>query len=213
MSRNPESPPHASGADADAEAPSAEPESDIRRPAASISILGVFILASFAVVLLSWPGLQTARHTRAAEAALERHDWEEAAPHLAAITERYPAAWLRQRQLGDCLLELGRPREALVAYQASLESEPNQELRARAGYALFQMEPDNAEAPRLLEEARLAAPADPRTNFYVAILRKEQERYREAAICFLGATADPYWFERSRPHIEAIRNRLFAEGG
>lgn len=207
MTPDPETPPRSSS---DGEA---APEKSGRRPAVYFSILGLFILASLAVLLLSWPGLQIARHTRAAEDALEGRDWKAARPHLEAITARFPDAWLRQRQLGDCLLELERPEDALAAYQASLEHHPDQELRARIGRALYLMNPEDPEARRLLEEARSADPADPRTNFYVANLREEQERYREAAYYYLGATADPYWFKRSRPHIEGIRKRLLGNRG
>lgn len=213
MIRNPETSSRSSDNEAARNRAPGQSEGEAPRPGVYASILGVFVLASVIVVLLSWPGLQVARHTRAAEEALARKAWEEAAPHLISITQRFPGAWLRQRQLGDCLLEMGRPREALAAYKTSLEHEPEQDLRARVGFALYRMDPENPEASRLMEQARLRAPADPRTNFYVAIVRKEQERYREAAYFFLGATADPHWFERSRPHIEDLRERLLGGRG
>jgi cytochrome c-type biogenesis protein CcmH/NrfG len=180
-------------------------------PKVSLAILGLFGLASIGVLLVSWPGLKIARHTRRAEAALEAHAWAEAVPHLESITARFPGAWLRQRQLGDCYLQLEEPEKALDAYQHSLDREPGQALRSRIGRALYLLDPDNPEAARFIEEAQQDDPADARANFYVAMLRLEQGRYREAAYFFLGASSEPLWFERSRPYIEQIREQLLGD--
>jgi cytochrome c-type biogenesis protein CcmH/NrfG len=173
-----------------------------------LAIFGLFVLLSAAVVLASWPGYRIARHTRMAESAMAAEDWEAAIPHLTAITTRFPDAWRRQRQLGDCLLALDRAPEALDAYDASLKFNPDQDLRARVGRAIYLINPADERGPRFLKAALADSPADPEANFYVALYYKDLGRYREAATHLLGATAESGWFRIARPHIEDIRGRL-----
>lgn len=172
------------------------------------AIVGLFALVSLAVLLVSWPGYRTARHTQAAERAIEEQRWADAVPHLRAITERFPGAWLRQRQLGDALLAQGRGAEALAAYELALRSRPDLPLTSAMGRALYLADPADPRGPRLMQEGLAANPTDPEAHFYVAMYQKDQGRYREAALHFLGATADPQWHERSEPHIREIRERL-----
>lgn len=178
------------------------------RPAVYFSILGVFAIISASVILIAWPGYAIARQTRRAERAIESGHADEAIPHLEAIVARYPGAWLRQVQLGDCLLDLDKGEEALAAFEASLRANPEQDLRSRMGRALYLLDPADPRGPALLEEALAADPGDPRAHFYVALSCEDQGRYRDAATHLLGATADPRWLERARPHIERNRIRL-----
>lgn len=178
------------------------------RPAVYVSILGVFAIISATVILIAWPGYAIARQTRRAERAMEAGHPDEAIPYLEAIVARYPGAWLRQVQLGDCLLDLDNGEGALAAFEASLRANPEQDLRARMGRALYLVDPGNPRGPALLQESLAADPSDPRAHFYVALYCEDQGRYRDAATHLLGATADPRWFERARPHIERNRIRL-----
>jgi hypothetical protein len=49
---------------------------------------------------------------------------------------------------------------------------------------------------------------DPETNYYIGLFLMEQKRYDEAAQAFQIATGDPKYFDRSKPYIDVIRQRL-----
>lgn len=172
------------------------------------SILGIFLLLGAAVVLFSWKGYRIAAQTREAERAMTEHRWDDAIAPLEAITDTYPDAWVRQRQLGDCLLALKEPMQALKAYETSIRVNPEQDLRAKVGRALYLMDPSDKRAASFLQEGLAARPTDPEANFYVALLEEDREEYKNAARHFLAATEEPEWFEQSKPHIEFIRKQI-----
>jgi cytochrome c-type biogenesis protein CcmH/NrfG len=176
-----------------------------------LAIVGLFILISAAVLLVSWPGYRLAHHTRGAVSALADERWDDAIPHLEAITAGNPNAWFRRRQLGACFLALGQPREALDAYEASLQVNPEQDLRASIGRAIYMLDPLDPRGPRFLAAALADQPSDAETNFYIALYYKDLGRYREAATHLLGASAEPKWLRLARPHVDEIRARVIEE--
>ncbi len=171
------------------------------------AILGGFAVLSLLVILVLWPGYQINRHTASAEADLSVGHYESAMGHLLYITHRYPGAWLRMAQLGDCYLELNRPQEALDAYQRSLKIESKQNLKAKLGRAYFLLGNDQ-ESVRLLKEALSTNPNDPYAQFYIALFYLKQNNYAKASFFFEGASSDPALFKKSRPYLDEIRSKL-----
>lgn len=173
-------------------------------------ILGGFAALSLLTLIVLFPGFQIQRHTNAAEAALRDHDWETAREHLLYITGTYPKAWARLAQLGRCHLELGETDKGLDALQRSLEIEPDQERRVWLATGLMQLGgEENLDRARGLLASRIKeAPDDPEANYALGLLCEAEGKDLEAAYFYQGAASDPWLRERTRPRIEAIRDRL-----
>ncbi len=171
------------------------------------AVLGAFFLISVLTAVASWPGYQVARRSTAAERALAEGRHEKAIELLLPVVERFPKAWLRWNQLGDCYLETGQPLKAREAYERSLSVQPNQSLEARLGRVAEALG-DPAEAARQFRAALEVNREDPYVNYYVGLYSLAQGDFVNAAEYFRAASADPRFFEKARPHLEAIRERL-----
>lgn len=172
------------------------------------SILGGFAAVSLLYVLLAWPGYQLNRHTRLAERAVAQEKYADAVPHLQSIVQRYPKAWMRYRQLGDCYLELEKPEEALEAYRASLKEAPKQDLNARLGRAFYLKDKGSKEAIGFLQKAFDKDQNDSEVNYYMGLFYMNQREYAKAAARFQAAAGDPKFREKSKPELEIIRKAL-----
>ncbi|MBI3736441.1 tetratricopeptide repeat protein [Candidatus Sumerlaeota bacterium] len=188
---------------------SAAPESAGLPPAGKTVavILAGFSLTALVILGGSWSSYQLHRHTNRAEAALAAKDYKGALDHLKYILSRYPDAWDRLSQLGDCYLEMEKPEQALEYYQKSLSIKPDQDLKAKLGRTFYLLG-RNDEAGQLFREALNADPNDPLANFYVALINMKQKNYAKAAFFFQGASSDPALFEKSRPYLEEIKRAL-----
>lgn len=181
-------------------------------PKIVFSILGGFAAVSLLYLFVSWGGYQIERRTVLAERALEAEQWAEAIPHLEYIVNRYPAAWLRLRQLGDCYLNLGEPKKALDYYDKSLSFEPEQGLFARRGRAHYLLNPGSQEAIEFLQQAYDKDPDDPEVNYYIGLFYMNQGNYAKAAERFQAAAGDPKIYERAKPELQKIREQLLGTG-
>lgn len=159
------------------------------------------------ILVASWPGYQRSRHGVAAIEAEARGDHAALATHLEYVVKRNPEAWIRQLQLGDAYLELKRPAEALAAFEASLATNSEQNLKARIGRAHFLLG-DKPQAMKFLKEAVEKDPNDPRANFYIALYYMDEGNHARAAFFFEAAGSDKKLFEQSRPYLEEIRKKL-----
>lgn len=191
--------------------PNGTPAVDGPSPKFLLSLFGGFGMLALFVLAGSWSGYQLSRHTAAAESALASEDYARAAKHLEYITEKYPKAWLRQVQYGDAMLELEKPEEALKAYDAALEENPEQNLKARLGRVKFLLGEKN-EAIKLLKEAIEKDANDARANYYIGQYYMGEGNYARAAFFFEAAGSDPKLRAKSRPQMEEIKRQLLGEG-
>jgi tetratricopeptide (TPR) repeat protein len=175
------------------------------------SILGGFAALSLLYLAISWPGYQIERRTVIAERALNEERYADALPHLEYIVKRYPGAWVRLTQLGDCYLELGNPQKALDLYEQSLAKEPEQGLYARRGRAHYLINPRSNEAIELLQKAYDADPNDSEVNYYMGLFYMNQRDYANAAGRFQAAAGDPKIFQRVKPELEKIEKHLLGD--
>lgn len=170
-------------------------------------LFGGFGILAILILLGSWPGYQLSRHSNAAAAAEAQGDYATVASHLEYVTKRYPKAWARMTQLGDAYLEIGKPAEALKEFENSIKINPDQNLKARLGRAHFLLG-DKSQAMKHLKEAIEKDPNDPRANFYIAMYYMEEGNYARAAFFFEAAGSDKKLFEKSRPYLEEIKQKL-----
>lgn len=174
----------------------------------------VFGLASAGMLALAWPGYRIKAATREAERAIAEGRPADAIPRLEFVVSKYPSASVRQTQLGDCYLEVGRPDDALAAYRKSLRYDDSQTLEAAMGRAEY-LRGNHPEAIRLLQAALQRDPREPRANYYIALYYMDEDPARgrrrdlaKAAYFFQAATADASLLEKSRPHLDRIRQEL-----
>ena len=160
------------------------------------------------MIVASWPGYQFSRQATAAVVAYEEGRYDEAVPLLLRVLERYPEAWVRLTQLGDCYLELDQPQKAIDAYQDSIRIESTQQLDAKLGRAYYLIDKSSEKAVVHLQKALDRSRYDPETNFYAGVIEFDRENYAAAAKYFQAATADPELFEKSRPYLARIREIL-----
>jgi len=187
-------------------------------PAVVAAILGSFIIISAFVLWLSLPGYLVQWHTSKAEAAISERRFAQAIPHLLFVTGKFPLAWSRLAQLGDCYLELEppQPQQALDAYTQCLKAygqSPNgvdkPDLAAKLGRTHYLLGAGHEdEARKLLASAIKANPNDPYANFYIGLLYLQQKSYGRAAFFLQGATSDPVLAAKCQPLVEQIRREM-----
>jgi len=170
-------------------------------------LFGGFGILAILILLGSWPGYQLSRHSKASAAAEERGDYAAVASHLEYVTKRYPDAWLRMTQLGDAYLETGKPAEALMQFENSLNVNPDQNMKARLGRAHFLLG-DKPQAMKFLKEAIEKDPNDPHANFFIALYYMDEGNYARASFFFEAAGSDKKLFEKSRPYLDEIKTKL-----
>ena len=188
--------------------PPAAPDARKNPAPIAFGIVGGFAALSIMVLIASWPGYRLDRHTALADEARDERRYEDAIPHLRYIVGRYPTAWARWTQLGDCYLALERPDEAIEAYERSLAQEPEQDLDARLGRAYFLRDPSDDRAFGLLQKVFDADNNDSEVNFYMALQSMHSGDLMEAGSRFRAASRDPEFRERSAPYVEQIRKTL-----
>lgn len=173
----------------------------------SALIVGVFALISAAALVAAWPGYRLRRNTQAAEAALAAHNSAAALAPLREIVKMYPAAWSRQAQLGDCLLDLERPQEALDAYAESLKGNAKQNFDAQMGQAFYLLRQED-KAIEKLSRAIKTNPYDAKANYYIGLYHMNRKDYARAAFFLQGAASDPKLFEKAKPQLERVRTEI-----
>lgn len=162
-----------------------------------------FIALSLMMLGCMWEGYRISSHTAAANRLYEQDQYEKAIVHLRAIVTRFPSAWVRQRQLGDCYLETGQPKQALDCYQAALAVNPEADLSEELGMAWSEIgDPDRART--YFQKVLSVKPHSPAINYYLGVQSFDAGRYHEAAQRFQAAAGDRRWDRRA----DEYRQRL-----
>ncbi|HOE97193.1 MAG TPA: tetratricopeptide repeat protein [Candidatus Sumerlaeota bacterium] len=173
-------------------------------------ILGVFAVLSFTMILAMWYGYRIGRFTQKAEALIAAERYAEAVPYLQYIVRKQPHAWMRQRQLAQCYLEMGQPEEALAHLELVRQYAPNEPLDVEYGIA-WRLQGKHEEAAESFRKALARKPSDAAAHFYLGLQAQEAGRIAEAATHFQGAAADPKWDRRALPHRQQLADAVLGD--
>jgi tetratricopeptide (TPR) repeat protein len=185
-------------------------------------LIAFFALLSIVVAAMSRDGYKLERDGARLTRALAEERHADAIAPLEAVVERYPGAWMRWTQLGDCYLHTNQPAKALAAYEKSLGVRSGQRLKARMARARFLIDPNDAKAESLFTEAHTEA-LDPRDRtrdagqkardaaeayYYIGLTHMDEGNLLEAARFFQRAGGEPDLFKKVEPLLAEIERRL-----
>lgn len=114
---------------------------------------------------------------------------------------------------GFTLMELDRPREAIVAYSAAIQKDRSvMDAYLNRGLAYLVVgEPDKAETD--FELAIRRDPADATAWFNRGVAQARQREYANAAMSFQRALVIDPSFEAARRNLDAVQSRASGNGG
>lgn len=154
----------------------------------ALFIIGFFVLISLGVVALLITGYRHGRNTELAERYVAARQYDKAIPYLNRIIDKYPDAWFRIKQLGDCYMYSGKPGDAKKAmeYYKRVQDSPAYQWKLTNP----QTAPDERKNLDVNEElgicASLMGDATKAQEYFAKVLDKDHDPESPAANFYLG---------------------------
>jgi tetratricopeptide (TPR) repeat protein len=154
-------------------------------------------------------------HYLLAQAALAQRQWDEAVASLTTVIRLYPRSFAAHRELGVAQTQLGRPVEAMRAFEAALALRPDgpdaEDVKLRLAFLRLQGG-DTAGAVPLLTALAEAGTTVPEVWTAIGRLRYEQDQLAESERAFRRAAElkddGKTWF-----NLAVVRLRLYDKTG